>query len=298
MRRIGPFLAGALLLLTNMVVLLGVASNRRDEPDASVVLTERELPIAPGEKENSAMSLNLDWFATDTRWDREPGWFDREKLEEVGFDCSLPLIDPSAELRYGKALPLQGYVVLEFEGDAWRRWLAGQEGAIRELESQVARGEETPKALEERRKQLASDRISRSRLFAIDAGRDATALRRRYPDRSRYIVTGAILRLEYRKQWDQKTHAFREPFLSGSVSELLVSTIHVPLDQRPILDALMKARGAGSGRAAGESEHFRYEYGPSHIGPPRYEVTLDYGRRFEPWIAGVRRLEAGRTVVP
>src|SRR5207245_4408339 len=131
----------------------------------SVVLTGREVPIASGEKENSAMSLNLDWFATDTRWDREPGWFDREKLEEVGFDCSLPLIDPSAELRYGKALPLQGYVVLEFEGDAWRRWLAGQEGAIRELESQVARGEETPKALEESRKQLASDRIRHSRRF-------------------------------------------------------------------------------------------------------------------------------------
>ncbi len=293
MRRVGPFLAGALLLVTNMVVLLGVASNRRGEPDSRVVLTEREVRVAYGEKENSGMSLRLDWSATDSEWNRDPGWFDREKLEEAGFDCSLPLTDPSAELRYGKMLPLQGFVVLEFEGEAWRRWLAGQEEAIRELESQVARGEQAPKALKERRKQLASNRLGRSRLFAMDVGRDAAALRRRYPDRSRYIVTGAVLQLQFRKPWDEKRRAYGEPILSGSVSELLVSTIQVALDQRPVLDAVVKETSAGDGQAGGW-EQFPYDYGPSLAAPPRYEVTLDYGRRFEPWIAGVRRLETSR----
>ncbi len=238
MRRLGPFLAGALLLVTNMVVLLGVASNRRGEPDASVVLTERELRIAYGEKENSGMSLNLNWSVADAGGDREPGWFDRKKLEEVGFDCRLPVSDPSAELRYAKALPLERFAVLEFEGEAWTRWLAGQEEAIRDLEVRVARGEQAPKALEERRKELASDRIGHSRLFAVDVGRDASVLRGRYPDRSRYIVAGAVLRLQYRRPWDEKTRAPGEPFLSGFVAGLPATAINVPRARPPGLDAV------------------------------------------------------------
>ena len=37
MRRLGPLIACALLLLTNTVVLVGVAYNRRGEPEARLV---------------------------------------------------------------------------------------------------------------------------------------------------------------------------------------------------------------------------------------------------------------------
>jgi len=296
MRRAGPLLAFALLLVTNAVVLVGVASNRRGQPDSSLVLTERELRPGYIEKENSGMWLRLDWSDTDNGWNREQGWFDRRKLEEVGFDCRLSVADPSAELRYGKALPLQKYAVLEFEGEAWRRWLAGEEQALRDLEQQVERGTQAPKALEERRKAFESERAGHSRLFVVDVGKDAAELRRRYPDRSRHIVAGAILRLQYRKIWNDKTRAFGEPFLAGTVSELLVSTIHVPLDQRTVLDGILREK-VGSAQPDGWTPP-AYAYGPFAAATPRYEVTLDYGRRLEPWIVRVRRLEAGQAPAP
>src|SRR5207245_9914009 len=98
-------------------------------------------------------------------------------------------------------------------------------------------------------REVATTRIGRARLFASDVGRDATVLRGRYPDRSRYIVAGAVLRLQYRKPWDEKRRAPGGALLSGSVAELLVSAIHVPLARRPVLDAVVKEMSAGTRQA-------------------------------------------------
>src|SRR5207245_9835380 len=45
MRRAGLLSALALIVVTNAIVLAGVLSNRRGEPDAILTLTERELPL-------------------------------------------------------------------------------------------------------------------------------------------------------------------------------------------------------------------------------------------------------------
>ena len=46
MKKYGLIAAIALIVLTNVVVLAGVAYNRSGEPDATVTLTERELNLA------------------------------------------------------------------------------------------------------------------------------------------------------------------------------------------------------------------------------------------------------------
>jgi uncharacterized protein DUF4824 len=281
-RRLGLILASALILLTSAVVLLGVASNRRGEPEARLVLTERELRLGYQEKENTGLWLRLEAADREPLSTRGPAWFDKTKLEEVGFDCSVPPTDSSAELFYEKALPRRVYALLELEGEAWKSYIAGRE---QELLNPPPGSRET-RPLEERRKQLEAERAGHSRLFVVDVGRDAGDLRRRHPDRSRFIVTQAVVRLELDRSWDDQTKTWKDGHLEGFVSEILPSEINVPLDRRRVLDDL-RARSKPRD-AAGEIAYSAYAYYLQ--GPPRYEVTLSYGRRLEPWIEEVRTL--------
>ena len=86
-----------LLLLTNIVVLAGIAYNRSGEPLLSLELTERELPLmysASSKEENSGTTLSLRWQILDPDEDWEyqnrtygtPAWLDDKKLTELGFD--------------------------------------------------------------------------------------------------------------------------------------------------------------------------------------------------------------------
>jgi hypothetical protein len=249
-------------------------------------MTERELPMGYVEEENSGVSLHLDWDGP--RWAySDEDWIDQKKLETLGFDCSVPLTDPSAALFYGKALPIPRYAVLEYEGDAWARWLARQEQEIEGFRAKVAEGRETAKALEERRERFARGRVNRSRLFLIDLGTDAGELRRRYADRSRYLIAAALVGLDYRPIVKPENGKEEPPHLQGHVQELLIETIHVPLDRRAPLDA-MRREEVEEAAKGGESTGTWYR--PPYSGPPRYRVTLTYGRRLEPWIADLARL--------
>ncbi len=275
----------ALIVVTNAIVLAGVASNRRGAPDATLTLTERELPIGWVEKEDSGLSLRLDWNGLP--WNRETDWFDQAKLQSLGFDCRVPPDDHKAELFYEKALPLERYAVLEFEGDAYKAWLALEQKEIEEMRRKVALRQETEKALHASEASFAEERVRRSRLDLVDVGRDAAELRRRYADRSRFIVAAATVRLSLmarRKTEDGKEHPAS---LRGDVSEILISAIHVPLGWRPLFDAL-RAEEERASRTKTPVEYGRPA--PDRARPPRYEVTVQYGRRLEPWIAKVRRL--------
>jgi len=97
----GVVLAVAVVVAGNVAVLIGVARNRSGGPRALIELSERELPIPSVEEENTGLSLELRW---DEPWPRRfedgPGWFDRRKLEELGYDCGVDPADPAAEKHY------------------------------------------------------------------------------------------------------------------------------------------------------------------------------------------------------
>jgi len=283
MRRRGVWTAIVLLVATNAVVLVGVARNRRGEPEARVRLTERELRIgADWEKENTGLWLELQTGGMGWQADR-PGWFDRKKLQELGFDVGIDPSDDKAELFYAKALPKRRIAVLEYDGDAWKKWIAGRE---EELLHPKPDDPVTAEMMEARRKELESDRVGHSRLFVIDAGNDLSALRRRYPDRAHYILSDALVRLNLQRPWDEQTNTHKDAYLEGYVSEILVSSIHVPLEKRPVLDAIRREQQQPADLKLGTSYNM---YGVPMV-PPRYEVTLAYGRRFEPWIEEIRRI--------
>ena len=89
----------AIILLTNAVALGGAGYNRSGEPESQLQLTQRELQHSSWRegRDSSGITLTLNWrieqadfndsnFAMySNRWGI-PGWLDRGKMAELGFD--------------------------------------------------------------------------------------------------------------------------------------------------------------------------------------------------------------------
>jgi hypothetical protein len=145
--------AATVLVVSNAYALTMVWANRTGEPEAIVELTERELRLAPTETENTAIALVLEWSDPGSG-KGQPGWFDKAKLAELGFDCSVPPTVENIRFYRGQA-PRRAYAVLSLEAPA-----------------------------------SADD--TQSRLTLVDVGPDADALRVRYPDRRHTIIAPAV----------------------------------------------------------------------------------------------------------
>lgn len=250
-------LAGlALIALVNGVILADVAWNR-SALEAQVELTERELKFSGDLEpdEDSGLSLRLHW--EDGREWPGPGWLDREKLREIGFDVRVDPADPKAEEFYRNVLARKAFVVLEMDGDAWRRRIAKKERHLDELKADSY----TPREhLENERRSLAAERSMGTRLFAVDSGQDPEALRARYPDRSRYLILPARFDLHHSSRPESHpAHLF------GTIG-LLVPEVHVPLELRPVLDAARRGRDRP------------------------FRAGIAVGRRFEPRLVSVSQV--------
>jgi hypothetical protein len=262
-----------LILATNLAALGGVAYNRIGEPDSVLRLTQRELhlPYRWGfERENGGLGLTLHWRLPVE--EPRPGagigsyhaggsakWLDHAKLLTLGFDGRAPA-RPEDGTGAVRPLPREVLLVLEFDGPAYRRAREiGGEVAAREQALQAANpGNEDIK----RRAKMAKDQALReeneaSRLFVVDAGLDAARLRATYPDRSRY----ALVRGEVRARWVVDAHG--RPALSGQLDGLLIDRIHVP---------------------------HALHAGPDAAKSAPFEAAVNFGRRFEPWIAAATGL--------
>lgn len=278
--RTHTLVAGIVLILaTNAVALLGVAYNR-GEPESTLKLTERELhlPYSWGfENENSGIALTLQWrvlaeqgeslFGLGTSYTgfgNVPDWLDKAKLTALGFDTSKPENTPQGRMHYDKLLPKEVFLVLEFDGPAYRTALARirqhlqKEEAL--LKANVGEKEFEERAKNAKRELYQEERIN-SRLFIIDADHDVASLRAKHPDRNRY----AIVRGQIQPQLVENN---RKSKLVGYISGLSVSQINVPALHRQIFEPLQKSAQ-------------RNEYGAA-VTP--FEVAVAFGKRFEPWI--------------
>ena len=272
-RRAWP-VALALLVAVNTLVLAGVAWNRSGQPEASLTLTERELRLVyqgAGREEDSgialALTLHNDSYA--------PEWLDADKLRELGFQPdSVPLAQAQYQERYKQPLPRRAWVVLEFDGPAWQAALDGRERDLHALRARVETGKATLDGVAIEERALARMKTSGSRLVAVAVGRDATELRARYPDRAQYLIVSAELRM--RLEWAASE---QEPERDSVQGTLAVSgrRIHVPLQfHKPLLEAL--------------GDDLEADYSMDADEPPHYSVTLNVGKRYEPWVAGVAGL--------
>jgi hypothetical protein len=267
-----------LLVLTNMVVLSGVAYNRAGAPLVSIELTERELPvkqIRTGRDEDSGMALLLKWRVPYTSKlpeflytnPRSPAWLDEAKLAELGFD----LRKLKSEKENGYKWPLgtsEVVLVLEYQGDAYQHAVAITKNMVNQLREKV---ESTPddqtqvNKLKQYEGQLTRMKVSQTRLYMIDAGIDEQALAKKYSEKNKYLFA----RGEVRVRWNNDR-------IAGHIRRLYIDQLHVPLPYSQQLASL----------TMGENY---YNRGTQSI-PPRYQVLLNVGKRLEPWIGSVAQM--------
>jgi len=267
-----------IVILTNAVVLSGVASNRSAEPESSVELNERELQMPYyNNEENSGLSLKLNWRSlgnnenkTNYYYNRgNPSWLDIDKLVELGFNIETETTLSVNYSKHRKSFTKEVFIVLENNGASYQESLKRIEESFQASKKsfQLNNTSEAAKAKKDRlEKDLKKERVSNSRLFAIDAGLDARALRKVYSDRTVYIITKGIVSLSY----DSRARK-----ASGRISGLSVENIHIPLKSRKIFEPILASK-----------EYSRY--GEDNL--PRYKVSLVYGHRFEPWVESVNTM--------
>jgi len=273
----GIIAAMVFVAAVNAVVLWGVSRNR-SATDSVLEMTERELRLDASSRENSGVSFRIE---VNRDWDRPLEWFDRKKLAEVGFDLSG--WNPKSKEAVGtkKVLPRRAYVVLECQGDAWKRW---DERMQRDVEKAAQKREEPQegenKDPEQKVKKLEWRRTHASRLFPVDVGLDPNVLRNRYPDRRRYAVTPAVVGLfmRYDRSLEKEgADAF------GSVSEILCDRTTVPPNMQGQVAEFARPEASWSDIYSGERTDTKF---------PRYSAVIRYGKRYEPWVESVTRIKA------
>jgi len=265
MLRVLPALV--IVVAANVAMLAGVAANRSGEPDAVIIMTERELPLRFTNDRNSARQLTVRIDRTGTIF---LPWLRRQKLEALGFEFGgMPQADTAV---YSRQLPRRAFVVLEYDGPAWQSYVSELRRRREVMEQQadeVRRGVRAQNAVTEQYvPNVEEEQASASRLLPIDAGTDAAALRRAYPDRRLHIIAPATIR----PQFDYRPSADR---VAGSIS-LVTQSLVVPREWRGVLDNLGAA-----------------DYGV-RTSPARYTVKVAYGSRHEPWITSIDGIDTPR----
>lgn len=271
-----------LLLLTNIVVLAGIAYNRSGDPLQSLELTERELPIRQSfnsKEENSGTTLSLQWQIFDpdeapkylsTRYG-SPIWLDDEKLTELGFDIKEFKSDTDKYRYRTSLLTTEAILVLEYQGENYQKALALVESKADRLRQSVVDTPDDDELLDELNdyeELLTQFKVSHTRLYVIDAGLDKQALMQRYAGKNNYLLARGEIGLSW-----------NEDEISGRIRQLYIQQVHVPL---PLSERVITL-------ANGEA-YSSYNNNPIL---PRYRVRLNIGKRLEPWIESVTQQESG-----
>lgn len=262
MKRTGLILGIVIILVCNGIALIEVARNRSGAPVQTIELTERELPLLNQDLENSGVDLRVNWIQaalSPRSWS-----FDQTQLEAAGFSFPVP---PGTRTQGFAFLPREAYVALEHEGPRWEEWR--QQAKRQGSPAAVQTGGTTPSFVAD--ETIIDGHPTRfgsnfwPGLFVVDASKDMSALRRRYPDPGKYLIVRAVLMARTEAVKDLQTGEVTSYKYSGRVVQIMPDVIHVPLPYSRLISSLK----------------------PRTEGEPRYTVTLKYGNSLEPWVSAV-----------
>jgi len=264
MKKASLIAAAAIVVLANALALWHAARNRMGSPEAEITLTERELLFYRGSgDDNSGVTLHLEWI--DLNNPPAPGlvenpliWLDQQKLQRLGFDCSVNLSGPDAVRYYGGQRARRAFVALEYDAASWRAWFEIYQRAVSQQSGSAG--------------MVASASQFQSHLVAIDADLDSRELRARHPDRTTVLIVPAVFEVALDPYpYPGMVPDPKKPVrITGRIQQL-PSDIHVP---RPFSDAFRRLNRKRDGTPA-------LAYGQT------YRVTLRYGSALEPWVTGV-----------
>ena len=207
MKRSLVLAAAAVVLVANAWVVVSAWRNRGDAPGGTVELTERDLRLRSVSSDSTAAFLELRWeVASHEPDDDGASWLNADKLQELGFNCRVPVASPHAADHYNSMPPALLYVVLEFDGEA----------------AQKTGGSQTP------------------RLLVVDAGRDARQLRSKYPDPARHLLSRAVVQPFLKERNRREKRPLPQPRLSARIQRLLPQLIFVPPPHSSVLQGLRR----------------------------------------------------------
>jgi hypothetical protein len=207
----------ALLVVMTVAAFIGAAGwNQSAEPHLTLVLTERELPLAhtnaaPGDDPGTRLRIAYQYRhdPLDAR-----NWLPESRLREVGFAFNVPVGSPRAADTYDRVPPRIAWVVFEYDGPQWRD-------------------------IERRRAIVESARVPApgllSRLVPVDAGIDFETLQARYP--AGHLILRGVIGLSY------VSAAQGGPLLHGVLRGVVPAAIAVPYELRPVVEGLTPERG-------------------------------------------------------
>lgn len=280
MSRTRALLVGAaLIVVTNAVVLAGVAYNRSGEPESVLRLTERELRVRHWswpEHENSTIDLHLSWRVAQSPVDGNDlggyyglHWLQPAQLRQLGFRVEGDLDSDEVAERLAGQPSRRAWLVLEYDGPAYQAALeaARQEAERAAALSQTNAGDkEFEDRLKGARSAMAGEEKTQSRLFVVDAGPDEAALRARYPNRQQYAIVHGRLDVSVQGETGRKR-------LIARLVDIDVGAIRVPHAYRTVVEPFIRGTGRYESRA------------------PSFVATVNFGRRFEPWIVDITSLK-------
>ena len=278
MRRTLIFTTAALLVLVfaNGLLLWGVARNRGGTPEAELLLSGREFHVPQTwRSENSGRFLELRYQylrskGKDGNWFLNP-WLDRAKLQTLDFRLpaeSDTAANPDAVPRFPQK---KVFLVLELNGPAYAQALAQAGAEAEAMRLSAGAGKEEKEEAEENLREM---RDEASRLFIVDAGLDAQALRQQYPAREQYAIVPGLLHL-----WRNSHPQHGEPHWYSSMG-LRRQRIFVPLE---FAGQLRNAASQASGDQLDEAH-----------APASLRVRLAFGQKLEPWIKAMTMGDAGQ----
>lgn len=213
-----------IVVIANSFALVHAARNRADGHGTEITLSNRELRYFPSfADDNSGVTLALQWrdpngFALPNQLERPSYWLDQQKLQMLGFDCSVNPASSEASRFYQRQRPRQAFLALEYDGPAWQAWME--------------RAKTQPK-------NAINDTLDGSRLVAIDADLNPAKLRSRHLDGGTVLILPAVIAVMLDPFPYRGTE--RAVQIRGYIQQV-PSTIHVPrpfseelrrLDRRP-----------------------------------------------------------------
>lgn len=239
-----------LILASNAIALAGVWYNRSGEPQAQLLLSEREIQLPYDSwlrgEENSGLRLQLAWREADADW----SWLDEAKLRELGFAPN--------DLGRGAERPL--WLVLELDGPSYRKQVERAKAALASAQAALVvqpKDETLRQQHDQRQLELRHEQKQATRLLLVDVGLDAEALRRSWPNRQHQVILpGRLMPYRYGDM----------PRYSANVV-LESDRISVPRRYR-----------------GGFAEWRLRAYDEKR---PKVQVEVAFGQRHEPWLIGV-----------
>lgn len=225
--------AAAVVLLSNLWVLVTSATNRHQDAGGVLDLTEDELAWVPRLGESTVNLLEFRWRTSEEEQRQRPRWLDAAKLASLGYDCSIPLSAATAADHYRRLGHRPAWLVLTISDPL------------------IPPGSD-PQA-------------PPTRLTIVDAGPAAAPLREQYPDPDRYALVPGVVHLRYLDPPRASNDPQRVVRLQGEVVTVLPPQLFVPRPFTARLDQLLERPGERQDRA-GSSPRFRVKvaWGSQH----------------------------------